>query len=79
MQDECRLYKEGGFSTGACGDDTHNYAYIIDPPAIDSLDIATIQCSTECPYADGQQFVTSVGEVLFLKLLIPFNYAQYSS
>ncbi len=22
-----------------------------------------ILCSTECPYADGQQFVTSVGEV----------------
>lgn len=61
---ECKLSHEGGFSSAVCGaEDMHSYAFLIDPPPIESPDSATILCSTECPYADGQQFVTSVGEV----------------
>lgn len=60
---QCILYEEGDFSVTACGDDAHNYAFVIDPPAIDSPDLATIMCSRECPYADGQQFTTDAGEV----------------
>ncbi|KAK1763282.1 hypothetical protein QBC33DRAFT_518873 [Phialemonium atrogriseum] len=60
---ECKLSHEGGFSSIVCGaEDMHSYAFLIDPPPIEALDSATILCSTECPYADGQQFVTSVGE-----------------
>jgi hypothetical protein len=61
---ECRLSIEGGYSAIACGYvDMHSYAFLIDPPPADSPTIPTVLCSTECPFANGQQHITSVGEV----------------
>lgn len=58
----CTLSKDGGYSSGACGGDVHSYAFVIDPPAIESPDSAGVLCSTECPFAHGQLYVSSVGE-----------------
>jgi hypothetical protein len=58
----CTLSEDGGYSTGTCGGDVHSYAFVIDPPAIDSPDSAGVLCSTECPFAHGQLYVSSVGE-----------------
>jgi len=64
---QCKLSKEGGFSSGVCGaTDMHNYAYLIDPPVVESPDSATILCSTECPFANGQQYTTVVGEAFHI-------------
>ncbi|KAF7956992.1 hypothetical protein EAE96_004314 [Botrytis aclada] len=59
---QCKLSAPGGYSEAKCGDDMHSYASFIDPPPIESPNSATIMCSTECPYANGQQHVTAVGE-----------------
>jgi hypothetical protein len=59
----CKLSEEGGFSATVCGvEDMHSYAFVVDPPAIESPDSAGVLCSTECPFAHRQLFVSSVGE-----------------
>lgn len=59
----CQIFDAGGFSTKECGDDTHDYAFISPAPEQDSPELLTIACSTECPYANGQQYTASKGEV----------------
>ncbi|KAJ4288813.1 hypothetical protein N0V88_007140 [Collariella sp. IMI 366227] len=60
---ECKLSEDGGYSAATCGaQDMHSYAFVVDPPAIESPDSAGVLCSTECPFAHGQLYVTSVGE-----------------
>lgn len=59
----CKLSEDGGYSSVACGsNDVHSYAFVVDPPAIDSPDSAGVLCSTECPFANGQLYVSAVGE-----------------
>ncbi|KAK4129624.1 hypothetical protein N657DRAFT_677219 [Parathielavia appendiculata] len=59
----CKLSEDGGYSAETCGaEDIHSYAFVVDPPAIDSLDSAGVLCSTECRFTHGQLYVTSVGE-----------------
>ncbi|OJJ81473.1 uncharacterized protein ASPGLDRAFT_132647 [Aspergillus glaucus CBS 516.65] len=62
----CKLYNTGGHQTFKCGDDTHDYAYITAPPAIDSPDVATVACATECPFSDGQQYKSKGGELFHM-------------
>lgn len=59
----CQLYDLGVPSSQECSDDTHIYSFISPAPAVDSPEFLTIACSTECPYADGQQYTASKGEV----------------
>ncbi|KAJ5146203.1 uncharacterized protein N7515_000767 [Penicillium bovifimosum] len=68
-QDEigtCKLYNKGSFQTARCGDDTHDYAYITAPPAIESADRAAVVCATECPGSDGQQYESKGGELFHI-------------
>ena len=59
----CKLSEDGGYSSVACGsNDVHSYAFVVDPPVIDSPDSAGVLCSTECPFANGQLYVSAVGE-----------------
>ncbi|KAL4860300.1 hypothetical protein BDV12DRAFT_205282 [Aspergillus spectabilis] len=44
-----------------CGN--HDYAYMIDPPTTDQSDDAIFLCSTECPWANNQQFPTVYGRI----------------
>ncbi|KAK3905540.1 hypothetical protein C8A05DRAFT_41504 [Staphylotrichum tortipilum] len=54
----CKLSEDGG-----CGaTNMHNYAFVVDPPTIESPDSAGALCSTKCPFAHGQLHVSSVGE-----------------
>lgn len=63
----CKLSKDGGFSSGVCGaTDMHSYASLVDPPPIEVMDSASVMCSTECPFANGQQFVSKSGEVFHM-------------
>ncbi|KAK3940416.1 hypothetical protein QBC46DRAFT_385330 [Diplogelasinospora grovesii] len=63
----CKLSKEGGYSSAVCGaTDMHTYAFLIDPPAIEAPSSAAVACSTECPFANGQQFVTATGEAFHM-------------
>lgn len=41
----------------------HTYVFLVDPLEIEVEDVPTVKCSTECPYAHGEQFKTSSGEV----------------
>ncbi|KAH6840596.1 hypothetical protein B0I37DRAFT_357472 [Chaetomium sp. MPI-CAGE-AT-0009] len=58
----CVLSEDGGYSSAACGGDVHSYAFVVDPPAIETPDSAGVLCSTECPFAHNQLYVSSVGE-----------------
>lgn len=66
----CIIYDEGKFSDVPCGNDAHDTAFTIDPPTADHPNQASVMCSTECPYADGQQYESKYGEVC--SQLIPF-------
>lgn len=59
----CILYDAGSFATDKCGNDAHDAAFTIDPPTYDQPVFATIMCSTECPFANGQQYTSDSGEV----------------
>ncbi|KAI4149444.1 MAG: hypothetical protein LQ341_001314 [Variospora aurantia] len=59
---QCKLYSEEGESNDICGNDQHDYAYIIDPPTVDEKDFPNQLCTTVCPAADGMTFTTSYGE-----------------
>lgn len=60
-QTNCKLYGYNKFST------THipqiHHAFVTDPPTTAPLASDAKMCSTECPYAHGQLFVSPTGEV----------------
>jgi hypothetical protein len=60
-QANCRLYTNGNFSTTSL--EGLHYAYVTDPPTTEAQLSDAKRCSTECPYADGQLYVSPTGEV----------------
>jgi hypothetical protein len=56
----CRLYTNGNFSTTKL--EGVHYAYVTDPPTKDAELSDAKRCSTECPSADGQLYVSPTGE-----------------
>ncbi|KAH6669665.1 PAN domain-containing protein [Plectosphaerella plurivora] len=56
----CRLYTNGNFSTTKI--EGMHYAFVTDPPTKDAELSDAKRCSTECPSADGQLFVSPTGE-----------------
>ncbi|KAK1763882.1 PAN domain-containing protein [Phialemonium atrogriseum] len=56
----CRLYEHGKFSTTK--QEGAHYAFVTDPPTNDPVLSEAKLCSTECPEADGQLFVSHTGE-----------------
>ncbi|KAF3394179.1 hypothetical protein F1880_004641 [Penicillium rolfsii] len=63
----CGFYKKGGFSTVPCGNTEHDWLYYIDPPTQPAANDQIVSCSTECPTAHGQKYVSDFGEVRFLQ------------
>lgn len=60
-QANCRLYTHGNFSTSH--QEGVHYAFVTDPPTKDAELSDAKRCSTECPSADGQLYVSPTGEV----------------
>ncbi|ETS76575.1 hypothetical protein PFICI_11962 [Pestalotiopsis fici W106-1] len=59
----CALSTEGGFTKASCGaEDMHQYAYVIDAPAIEPIIFPSLKCTTECPFSNGQLFKSFYGE-----------------
>ncbi|KAL2205816.1 hypothetical protein CC79DRAFT_826712 [Sarocladium strictum] len=63
LRGTCKLFRSEGYTSAACGDDTHDYAYMRSPPAIEIPELLTKLCSTDCPHADGQRYSARYGEV----------------
>ncbi|KAH7136752.1 hypothetical protein B0J13DRAFT_677590 [Dactylonectria estremocensis] len=57
----CKLYGHGMFSTTVVTSGVH-HAYVTDPPTNDPLVSNAKLCSTQCPDAHGQLFVSATGE-----------------
>lgn len=49
--------------TSHAANDAHDTAYTIDPTTADHPNQASVMCSTERPYANGQQYESKYGEV----------------
>ncbi|KXJ92631.1 hypothetical protein Micbo1qcDRAFT_222394 [Microdochium bolleyi] len=58
--ENCKLYAQTGFSTTYV--EGGHFAYVTDPPTEDPVLSEAKLCSTECPYADGQLYVSVTGE-----------------
>lgn len=56
----CRLYTNGNFSTTKL--EGVHYAFVTDPPTKDAELTDAKRCSTECPSADGQLYVSPTGK-----------------
>ncbi|KZL85588.1 pan domain containing protein [Colletotrichum incanum] len=59
-QANCRLCGNGNFSTSKA--DGAHFAFVTDPPTKEPIISDVKLCSTECPEADGQLFVTPTGQ-----------------
>lgn len=57
----CRLLSGEGFQTQQ--DPVHHYIHTVDPPHSDVPHALTKLCSSDCPFADGQQYISDYGEV----------------
>lgn len=72
---DCDLYTLGGFSATPCGSgNDHDWLYFIDPPAEPAPNDVTHLCSTECPGAHNQKYVSEFGKVTSIPLLPFFSY-----
>ncbi|PYH84414.1 hypothetical protein BO82DRAFT_399656 [Aspergillus uvarum CBS 121591] len=65
----CGLYQNGGFSTEPCSNTEHDWLYYIDPPPSDepAPNDQIVSCSTECPTAHGQKYVSEYGELFHME------------
>ncbi|OJJ42205.1 hypothetical protein ASPZODRAFT_170319 [Penicilliopsis zonata CBS 506.65] len=63
----CGMYQNGGFSTVPCGNTEHDWLYYIDPPPQPAPNDQTVLCSTECPTAHGQKYVSEFGELFHME------------
>lgn len=60
----CMFFKHGDFTTAtSCSVDTHDWYYIGDAPPQDFPNEQLVLCSTECPTANGQKYVSEFGKV----------------
>ncbi|GJD02564.1 PAN domain containing protein [Colletotrichum higginsianum] len=59
-QANCRLYANGNFSNSKA--EGAHFAFVTDPPTKEPIISDAKLCSTECPEADGQLFVTPTGQ-----------------
>lgn len=63
------LYKKGSFvqNAAACSVETHDWYYIVDPPAQEAFQDQTVLCSTECPTSNGQKYISEFGELFHME------------
>jgi hypothetical protein len=60
----CVFFNGPYFSTVDAGSEAFDWLHFIDPPAQPAAHNITHMCSTDCPAAHGQKYVSEFGEVL---------------
>ncbi|PKX88631.1 PAN domain-containing protein [Aspergillus novofumigatus IBT 16806] len=63
----CVFFDGPNFSTEEAGGPTHDWLYFIDPPAQPAVHNITHMCSTDCPAAHGQKYVSEYGELFHME------------
>ncbi|KAH8434320.1 uncharacterized protein LDX57_011967 [Aspergillus melleus] len=63
----CTFFTLGGFSTVDAGGDSTDWLSFVNPPGIPMPANITHMCSTDCPAAHGQKYVSEYGELFHME------------
>ncbi|KAJ0415610.1 hypothetical protein BJY00DRAFT_293178 [Aspergillus carlsbadensis] len=64
---DCVLYELGELSHEDAPSGSHDWLFFVDPPAIPAPANITHMCSTDCPAAHGQKYVSDFGDLFHME------------